>query len=388
MLKLKKLLVLGGCGLIGAEVVRDLAATSEFEKITVADGDYEKAQALVASLSDPRFDARAVQVRDKASVVALMKDGYDLVCNCLPFEFDTYITQCCVDAGVTGTDLGATKDQLAMNSLLEEKGLLFVVCDGISPGTSNMIASYANEKLDRLDEVHIAFASFRAIQTAPGLVRTTLWELDPNEGGRSYYEGGRQHYVGPFSGEKIVDFPEPFGPQPAYYVPHNEVYTIPMTMPSVKVCTIRGAWTPRQHRMLKFLNDYGFFTTRPIKVGDTQIAPIEFIEKFIFANDDFKKEELWGFSLVVDCKGILDGKETELRFYTKTPGQDEWGEIASYARSTACSMSVGVQLLAKGIDQVGIRTPDQVYDPQEYMDELKKRGVVLHERNGMFGLPK
>ena len=226
MLKLKKLLVLGGCGLIGAEVVRDLAATSEFEKITVADGNIEKAEELVASLNDPRFDARAVQVKDKASVVALMKDGYDLVCNCLPFEFDTYITQCCVDAGVTGTDLGATKDQLAMNGLLEEKGLLFVVCDGISPGTSNMIASYANEKLDRLDEVHIAFASFRAIQTAPGLVRTTLWELDPNEGGRSYYEGGKQHYVGPFSGEKIVDFPEPFGPQPAYYVPHNEVYTI------------------------------------------------------------------------------------------------------------------------------------------------------------------
>ena len=68
MLKLKKLLVLGGCGLIGAEVVRDLAATSEFEKITVADGDYKKAQELVASLNDPRFDARAVQVRDKASV--------------------------------------------------------------------------------------------------------------------------------------------------------------------------------------------------------------------------------------------------------------------------------------------------------------------------------
>lgn len=42
----------------------------------------------------------------------------------------------------------------------------------------------------------------------------------------------------------------------------------------------------------------------------------------------------------------------------------------------------------KGIDQVGIRTPDQVYDPEEYMAELKKRGVVLHERKGMFDLPQ
>ena len=388
MLKHKHLLVLGGCGLIGSEVVRDLSATSKFETITVADGNYEKAVALVESLNDPRFSVRKVEIRNKQEVIDLMKDGFDIVCNCLPFEFDTYINECCLAANIVGTDLGATKDQLAMNDQLVEKGLLFVVCDGISPGTTNMIAAYANEKLDRLDEVHIAFASFRAIQTAPGLVRTTLWELDPNEGGRSYFLDGKQHYVGPFSGEKIVDFPEPFGDQPAYYVPHNEVYTIPMTMPTVKHCTIRGSWTPKTHRMLKFLYDYGFFTTPPIKVGDTEIAPIEFIEKFIFANDDMKEEPLWGFSLVVDCKGILNGEEVELRFYTQTPGQDEWGKVASYARSTACSMSVGVQLLAKGIDAIGIKTPDQVYDPQEYIDELGKRGVVLHERNGMFGLPK
>lgn len=46
MLRLKNLLVLGGCGLIGSEVVKDLAATSEFETITVADGNYEKAHLL------------------------------------------------------------------------------------------------------------------------------------------------------------------------------------------------------------------------------------------------------------------------------------------------------------------------------------------------------
>lgn len=387
MLRLKKLLVLGGGGLIGAEVVKDLSETSEFESVAVADYDIKKVSALVESLSDPRFSAVQVDIKKTEEVVALMK-SFDLVCNCLPFEFDTYINRCCVEAGVTGTDLGATKDQLAMNDLLEEKKLLFVVCDGISPGTSNMIASFANRKLDRLDEVHIAFASFRAIQTAHGLVKTTLWELDPNETMRSYYDGGEQHYVGPFTGEKTVNFPEPFGPQPAYYVPHNEVYTIPATMPTVKTCTIRGAWTPKQHRFLKFLYDYGFYTTGPIQVGDAEIAPIDFIEKFIFANPDLAQEDVWGFCLTVDCKGILNGEEVELSFYTTTPGQDEWGIPACYAKSTACSMSVGVQLLARGIDEVGIRTPDQVYDPDEYLEELRKRKVILHERSGRFGLPQ
>jgi saccharopine dehydrogenase-like NADP-dependent oxidoreductase len=386
MLKLNSLLVLGGAGLIGSEVVKDLAETSKFKNITVADKDYEKVSALVKSLDDRRFSSTQLDIKKKNEVVAMMRN-YDLVCNCLPFAFDTYITQCCYEAGVTGTDLGATKEQLEMHDMFMDKGLLFVVCDGISPGTSNMIAAFANNKLDRLDEVHIAFASYRAIRTAPGLVRTTLWELDPNETGRSYYANGKQNYVGPFTGEKIVDFPPPFGPQPTYYVPHNEVYTIPSTMPSVKVCTIRGAWTPKQRRMLKFLNDYGFYTTKPVKVGDSEIAPIDFIEKFIFANDDFANEEIWGFCLTVDCIGLLDGKETELRFYTTTPGQDEWGIPACYAKSTACSMSVGVQLLARGISCAGVRTPDEVYDAEEYLDMLKERKVILHERSGRFGLP-
>ena len=65
MLRLKHLLVLGGCGLIGAEVVKDLAATSEFETITVADGNYEKAVELVKSLNDPRFSARKVEIINK-----------------------------------------------------------------------------------------------------------------------------------------------------------------------------------------------------------------------------------------------------------------------------------------------------------------------------------
>ena len=69
MLKLKNLLVLGGCGLIGAEVVKDLAATSEFEKITVADGNYDKAVELVKSLDDSRFSARKVEIKNKDEVV-------------------------------------------------------------------------------------------------------------------------------------------------------------------------------------------------------------------------------------------------------------------------------------------------------------------------------
>lgn len=230
---MKKLLVLGGSGFIGSEVVKDLAMTDTFENVVVADGNVKRAEKLVKALNDNRFSALKINVEDREDIVRLMKQ-FDLVCNCLPFKYDTYITQCCYEAKVTGIDLGATKDQLEMHEKFIDDELTFVVCCGISPGTSNVIAGYAAERCDNIEEVHIGFASYRALATAPGLVRTTLWEIDPNETGRMYYENGEFIKVPPFADGKVIDFPEPIGSQEAYHVPHNEVYTIPRSIPDVK----------------------------------------------------------------------------------------------------------------------------------------------------------
>lgn len=384
---MKKLLVLGGAGLIGSEVVKDLARTNTFSEVVVADMNIVKAEGLIRSLDDKRFSTLQIDVENKESVVALMKQ-FDIVCNCLPFKYDTYITQCCYEAKVVGIDLGATRDQLEMHEKFIDEGLLFVVCCGITPGTSNVLTGYVAERCDSIEEVHVSFASYRALATAPGLVHTTLWEIDPNEKGRMYYENGEFIEVPPFAGAKIIDFPEPIGPQEAYYVPHNEVYTIPRSFPDVKKVTVRGTWTPKTKRFLRFLYDYGFYTVDSVKINGAKIRPIDFMEKFIFANEDLAKDDLWGFNLVVDIKAIKNDEVIDFSLYTTHPSAEEWGIPAVYIKSTALSMSVGVHLLAEGVKGCGILTPDQAFDTATFVNELIKRGLVIHERNGHFGFPK
>lgn len=383
-----KLLVLGGSGLIGSEVVKDLARTDVFGEVLIADGDLKKTNDLVKSLKDNRFSALEINVEKREDIIELMKQ-FSLVCNCLPFKYDTYITECCYEAKVTGIDLGATKDQLEMHEKFIEDGLSFVVCCGITPGTSNAIAGYVAERCDSVEEVHVSFASYRALSTSPGLVHTTLWEIDPGEEGRMYYENGEYIKVPPFAGAKLIDFPEPIGTQETYHVPHNEVYTIPRSIPDVKKVSVRGTWTPKTKRFLRFLYDYGFFTTQPIEIDNVKIKPMDFIEKFIFQNEDLTKDDLWGFNLVVDIKTKKDGKSLDLSFYTSHPVADKWGGIpAVYIKSTALSMSVGVHLLAKGIKKHGILTPDQAFDTSVFIKELENRGLIIHERSGYFGFPK
>ncbi len=373
------LIVLGGVGLIGSEVVKDLSATSNFSRIIIADQDLGKAEKFINELQDDRLDARPIDVNDREKLVELISK-YPVVCNCLPFKFDTYITECCYKAGVNGIDLGATKDQLEMDGQLQEKQLSFVVCCGITPGVSNVIVSHAAEQCDYLEEAHVYFASFRAIATAPGLVRTTLWEIDPNESDRMYYENGTYHRVPPFAGAKEVAFPDPIGLQETYYVPHNEVYTIPRSFPSIKKVSVRGTWTPKTRRFLRFLYDYGFFNIPDVNIEDSTVEPMHFIENFVFQNKDLEKEDLWGFALIVDVKGYRDGRPVNYRFYTRHPSMEEWGVPGAYVKNTALPMSVGTQLLAGGIEGKGILTPDQAFNSSTFLDELKKRGLQVKVR--------
>jgi AICAR transformylase/IMP cyclohydrolase PurH len=49
-----------------------------------------------------------------------------------------------------------------------------------------VMAKYGIQKLDRAEEVQIAFAAFRCTAIAPGLLYTTLWEFDPSVEDRVY----------------------------------------------------------------------------------------------------------------------------------------------------------------------------------------------------------
>jgi lysine 6-dehydrogenase len=209
---------------MGSEATRDLATTSDFDEITIADLDREKAQALAGSLnaSTGRGHVQAVHVdaSDEDALVTLLR-GQDVAVNTLTYHFGLQATRAAIRAGVNYLDLGGlhnTPKQLALDHEAQAAGVTIVLGCGATPGVTNILARRGADDLDTVEAVHIAFASHRSIALSPGLLDTILDEFSP-EASRFYYEDGHLVQVQPFDGAQLITFQPPVGEQEVYRQP-------------------------------------------------------------------------------------------------------------------------------------------------------------------------
>ena len=98
-------MVLGGCGAMGSEVTRDLARTSDFEEIVIADADLERARLLAEELGGGRVKAIAINAGDGFALTEAFR-GFDVVSNCTTYHFGLIVTQAAIEARVNYLDLG------------------------------------------------------------------------------------------------------------------------------------------------------------------------------------------------------------------------------------------------------------------------------------------
>src|SRR6266852_571527 len=200
-----RIIVLGGCGAMGSEATRDLATTSDFEEIVIADADLARAKALAAELGGGRVRAIQVDANSEAALTESLR-GFDVVANCTTYHFGLIVTRAAIKAGVNYLDLGGlynTPKQLELDEVARRAGVTVCLGCGATPGVTNLMARRGADQLDLVDEVHIAFASFRSIAPSPGLLDTVLDEFSPGSQ-RFYWEAGAFIEVPAFSGAKQV----------------------------------------------------------------------------------------------------------------------------------------------------------------------------------------
>src|ERR1043166_5844184 len=87
-----KIIVLGGCGFMGSEVTRDLAATSNFDEIVIADADLERAQALATELGGDRVRAIKADAGNEIGLTETLR-GFEVVANCTTYHFGLIVSR-------------------------------------------------------------------------------------------------------------------------------------------------------------------------------------------------------------------------------------------------------------------------------------------------------
>src|SRR4030088_2956713 len=139
------------------------------------------------------------------------------------------------------------------------------------------MAKHAADQLDSVDEVHIAFASFRSIAPSPGLLDTVLDEFSPGNR-RFFWREGEFVDVPAFSGAKQVRFAEPVGEIETYYVPHSETHTIHRFIDKgVRLVDVRGTWRPEIMEALRVFADLDLTGELTTSLNGQQISTKQFI---------------------------------------------------------------------------------------------------------------
>lgn len=377
---MSKILVLGGCGAMGTESTRDLAKTSDFSEIRVADIDLDKAQKLCQELGGGRLSALTVDVGDEQALVKLFSD-VDIVLNCTSYRFGLTITQAAIRACKPMLDLGGlynTPKQLAMSDQAKAAGATIVLGMGATPGVTNLMGKLGASRMDAVESVHVHFATYRRIAPSPGLVDTVLDEFSPSTV-RFFYEDGKFVEVPPFYGEKEVVFNAPVGRTRTWVVPHSEVHAFSKSIPGVKRVDVRGTWRPETMELLKHYNEIGLLGIEPVKVDGVEVKPKALLRQLHLDHDDPSDPKEYAFLVNVEVVGKRSGAHVVATYNLSHPPRSEW-DMTCTAKVTGIPASIGAQLLSKGVSQPGVNTPENVFEPESFFRELARRKIVVDER--------
>jgi len=388
-----------GTGGVGSAFAAIAQRRSFFDRITLADLDPARAQAVVDRLGEhDRFGAARVDASSEDAVVELIRDVKpDAVLNGTDPRFNPPIFDACLRAGVTYLDMAATLSephpehpysethvklgdyQFAQHQNWAEAGLLALIGIGIEPGAADVFARYAADHLfSEIDEVGIRDGANLVVEGydfAPTFsIWTTIEEcLNPPV----IWEKGRGWFTTePFSEPEVFDFPEGIGPVECVNVEHEEVLLVPRWIDCRRV-TFKYGLGDEFIGVLKTLHKLGLDSTTKVRVRDVEVAPRDVVAAAL-PDPATLGDRMAGKT----CAGTLvsglgkDGAPRKTYLYHVADNESTMREFGSQAVvwQTAINPVVALELIANGTWKgSGVLGPE-AFDPVPFLDLLREYG--------------
>jgi saccharopine dehydrogenase-like NADP-dependent oxidoreductase len=283
-----------GAGGVGSAFAAIAQRRAFFEHITLGDLAAQRAEAVTARLDDERFSAVALDASSVESMVECIRAAEaDVVLNATDPRFNPQIfaaafeTRCMyVDMAMTlsepdpeqpyqrpGVKLGDL--QFAEHERWRDAGLLALVGMGVEPGLSDVFARFAADHLfSSISEIGVRDGANLVVEGYAFALTFSIWTtieecLNPP----LVWERERGFYTTePFSEPEVFDFPEGIGPIECVNVEHEEVVLIPREIDCDRV-TFKYGLGDEFIGVLQTLHLVGLDSTRPVRVGDIEVAP-------------------------------------------------------------------------------------------------------------------
>jgi len=397
----KKLLLLG-YGMQGKAALYDCLHRGDFESIVVADSapDFQES---IEGIQDTKIRSVNLDVSNTIRVRELIGQA-DVVIEALPAAFTVPIGKMTAEAG---TDLVSSmyylnpgvkephalanlkKDLAYIDRTAKENDCTILTEFGLDPGLDLIVGAAA---LQEVDEVEV-FNSYGAGFPAPDSCGNTLsykftWSV----------KGVLLSYKRPakiIKDGQIVEISgmEMFAPENMHIIedgrlggplecfPNGNSAKYAEEFGIAKQVKEMGRFICRRPGHGEFwwrMANCGFLSEEPVKIGGTEVVPIDFVSTLFQAQKQFwySGRERDTTLIRVEVQGKKDGEDKSV-IYQMVDYRDLETGFTSMQRTVGFTLGIGAMLLARGkLSTRGMISPTQV--PLSLIEpELKKRNITI-----------
>jgi saccharopine dehydrogenase-like NADP-dependent oxidoreductase len=402
-----KVLVVGA-GMQGHVITWNLARNPAVQEIVL--GDYDEGRARLVAERVGGGKARAVFIdAGDADAVARWAVGAKLVVNAVIPEYNLPIMRACLNSGAAYQDMasGQTRtrtideaylEQLELAPDFERSGLLALLSTGMDPGFTNTLAANGYEDLERCLEIRI---KDYAIFDSP--VPLQVWSQE------TYYtdcaqppllfEDGEFKRVEIFGRRERYAFPFPFGIGTVICHDHEEVSTLPRTLPrclgdkGLRYVDFKMGGPEEGLDWDEALVQSGMTSKEPVTLKDgSRVRPIDVYVATLPPNppmDDLaalaRSGQITDYGVVtVDCIGERGGKPATIS-YAVFPPDIRWVNeqipgATSVSYGTSTPASIYAEMIVEGrIRTTGLVCPEELprADRDFFVAECGRRGLPV-----------
>ncbi|MEU0936304.1 MULTISPECIES: saccharopine dehydrogenase NADP-binding domain-containing protein [unclassified Embleya] len=378
-------IVILSSGAVASRVAKRAVAFPGVDDLVVADLDAERAQALA-----DRIGARAAQfdATDPDSVTAVVS-GADVVFNGVgPFyRFALPIVDATIRAGANYIDICDEYDvaeALVTDPRYDERakaaGVTVLTGCGVAPGTTNLMARWACDGLDRADAVHVVMGLPFVANLGPTILEHMFHSLS---GDVTQYLDGEYRKVPAWSNPRQFQLLAPYGPRDFGYFGHAEPITLPRFIPGLKEATSGFTWWQQAgNDIYKTLGDLGLMSAER---GELPMSPQAYIARYFSSTEGEQAVQTdvsdapIGAVFHIRAEGEKDGAPASVSIETHSDMSDPDNDDSA-ADITAIPAAAFLRRLVAGeIDRTGVLAPEGCVDPEPFLREvLPQLGITMY----------
>jgi saccharopine dehydrogenase (NAD+, L-lysine-forming) len=387
-------IVIIGAGGVGRVVTHKCAQLSSvFTEIILASRTLKKCDDIATSVrvkyKKTKISTTQVNADEEHQLIHLFEANRPfLVINvALPYQ-DLTIMEACLKTGVHYLDTANYEPleeakygyswQWAYEEKFKKAGLMAVLGCGFDPGVTSIFTAYAAKH--HFDEIHY----LDIVDCNGGKAFATNFNPEINirevtQKGK-YYEEGNWKETAPHEISRMINYPN-IGPRKSYLINHEELESLVKNFPTLRRARFWMTFGDEYLTHLRVIQNIGMAGIEPIDFQGNQIIPLQFLKEVL--PDPGSLAEKYDGETSIGCRisGIKNGRHQTYYIYNNCDHRAAYLETGAQGVSytTGVPAALGAKMMISGKWKGSGVFNVEDFDPDPFLEDLGKNGLVWHE---------